>query len=319
MRHPIVHLLALTLLLFPSASRAQPPEDTADVSFRQGTELYRQGQYQAAREALARAFALKQTFDIAAALGFAEIKLEHWRAAATSLAWALRNWAPTGKAASRESAAHWLDVAKTHIATLTILVDRGADVAVDGNAVGKAPLDDSVFVEPGHHVVAAHLGAKTANADVEVPAGATQPVRLALAAASDAVPPTARSRVPVIVLGTVSGVAAAVGIGTLAGFASKMSSVRSQNDAILKAHHSCIANAPNYDAACSTLLSTASAGDKLADASIGLLVSAGVAAGGALLYAFWPQTGHATQSTGGLHITPAASPTGVWVGASGTF
>src|SRR5580692_6113300 len=111
-------LLVLLALAVPPAATAfaQPAgQDAADVRYREGNAAYKQKRYAEAKAAFEDAFRLKHTHDIAANLGFAEIKLELWRDAATHLAFALRNWAPTGKAASRESTVEFLAIAKEKV------------------------------------------------------------------------------------------------------------------------------------------------------------------------------------------------------------
>jgi hypothetical protein len=187
-----VLLILLALAVTPAAtSHAQPAgPDPADVRFREGNAAYKQKRYAEAKAAYEDAFRLKQTHDIAANLGFAEVKLELWRDAATHLAFALRNWPPTGKAASRESAVQFLGVAKEKIATLTITVAVGADVLIDGKPAGTAPLEE-LFVEPGTHTVGAKRdGYEPAEQAVQAEKGKTSAVALTLVPVAPP-PPTA--------------------------------------------------------------------------------------------------------------------------------
>ena len=73
--------------------------------------------------------------------------------------------------------------ARAETGPITIAVDLpGADVVVDGKVVGKSPLEDPVFVEPGHHTIEARLGAKPSTLEGEVAQGGLTPsVRRALA------------------------------------------------------------------------------------------------------------------------------------------
>lgn len=208
-------VLVLALALTPSAtSRAQPvAPDPADVQFREGNAAYHQGRFAEARASYVAAFRIKQTHDIAANLGFAEVKLEQWREAAKHLAFALRNWAPTGKVDSKESAAHWLGLAKQQIVTLTITVDAGAEVLLDGKPVATTA-GEELFVDPGTHTVGARRdGYAPAEQTVQAEKGKAFPVTLVLApsaTATPSAPPPIRPPKAVVVA---SGVLAAVGLG----------------------------------------------------------------------------------------------------------
>jgi hypothetical protein len=165
------------------------------VRYREGNAAYKQKRYAEARTAFEDAFRLKQTHDIAANLGFAEIKLELWRDAATHLSFALRNWAPTGKAASRESAVEFLALAKEKIGTLKITATPGAEVTIDGKPAGAAPVDE-LFADPGTHIVGAKRdGFEPATQSVQAEKGKTLAVTLALVPVAP-LPPTATAPVP---------------------------------------------------------------------------------------------------------------------------
>jgi hypothetical protein len=72
------------------------------------------------------------------------------------------------------------------VAKLTIVVDGGARVLVDGAAVGNAPLGTPVLVDPGNHVVEASLGQRQVRREVSAGKGASLDVTLATAKAFDA-------------------------------------------------------------------------------------------------------------------------------------
>ena len=78
--------------------------------------------------------------------------------------------------------------------------------------------------------------------------------------------------------------------------------------------------ASNQDAGCAGLSSTASLGDAMHDAGVGLMIGAGAAAIGAVGYALWPQARPGTPQAGSLHVAPAGSAgSGAGVIFSGTF
>lgn len=195
MRRSVLLILLSLAIASPATTHAQPAgPDAADVRYRAGNVAFKQKRYVEAKAAYEDAFRLKQTFDIAVNLGFAEMKLELWRDAATHLSFALRNWAPTGKAESRVSAVEYLAAAKEQVATLAVTVTAGAEVMVDGKRMGTAPVEE-LFVDPGTHTIGARRDGYT---QVEQTAlaerGKTLPVALTLVAA--ALPPPSASATP---------------------------------------------------------------------------------------------------------------------------
>jgi hypothetical protein len=110
-----------------------------------------------------------------------------YRDAAEHLAYFLRNqpggWPPAEPAKKMYADA----VAKTGSIQVTVDMTE-AEVVVDGAVVGKAPLADPVFVEPGRHEVEARLGARLSAVEVDCAVGAPKTVSLALAPDGGAAP-----------------------------------------------------------------------------------------------------------------------------------
>jgi PEGA domain/Tetratricopeptide repeat len=164
--------------------------DKADAIFRQGNDLYRLKKYVEAEAAYEEALRLKKVHDIAANLGYAEMRQGKLREAAEHLDFAVRTWPPTGKQDKRQYAVERLAIVKKEVATLTIQVAVSeAEVFVDGVSVGKTPLTGAVFVEPGSRTIEAkHSGYVDARQVLEATKGAEQTVTLALVAAPVATP-----------------------------------------------------------------------------------------------------------------------------------
>jgi hypothetical protein len=131
----------------------------ADEHFRRGKALLKAGQKREAREAYLAALRLKKSYDVAWNLGNLEITLGLYRDAAEHLSFAVRTYAPSGTTADQlEKAKQRLADAKSHVGSLLVSVNvNGAEVFVDGKPVGRAPLEDTVFVEPGSRVIEAKL------------------------------------------------------------------------------------------------------------------------------------------------------------------
>jgi hypothetical protein len=190
---------ALFLLLQGEPLRAQPadvkdvPGETAEMTdkarelYNQGSAALLKGRWGEAHANLLAAWSLKKHHQIAGNLGAAEMQLGRYREAAEHLAYYLRE-APAAKQKERQSAQALLSEARKHIGALTIKVEpAGAEVLVDGAAVGRAPLSGEMFVDPGKRTIEARLeGFKTARATVEVAAGSSREVPLAMMASVEA-------------------------------------------------------------------------------------------------------------------------------------
>ena len=109
-----------------------------------------------------------------------------------------RAWPPNRLAVLAQK----LDAAKRQIGTLTIHVSAdGARVLVDGMEIGRSPLAEDIYVEPGQRTITAELaGHADARALVEARAGSSETLSLTLetlpapvtpATAAPAVPPPA--------------------------------------------------------------------------------------------------------------------------------
>jgi hypothetical protein len=322
MRSICVSLVLVSALATMTATvgHAAPPPGKSDVATDKARELhieadalYAQGQYARARVSYLAAWALKKHWQIAGSLGDTEVKLGLYRDAAEHLAYYMRlspNQPPSPEAQKlfREAC--------SRIGTLLITVDvSGAEVAVDGKVVGNAPLEDPVFVEPGHHTIEARLSAKLVTADLDIAGGGKRTVPIALTATAERTGPS----VPVIVTGAaVAGVALAAGIGFLVGAGSKGSSAQSEAAAIAASGHTCVAGA-SYDARCDGLHSTAATGDTMNRAGIGLLMGAGIVAAGTVVYSLVPRAGATAPRTGTVHVVPALAPGYSGLSFSGTF
>lgn len=327
---PIFHRFIIICALAPALSvpvvaHASPPgkSDVATDKARElhieGNTLHNQGQYARAHASYIAAWSLKRHWQIAGVLGDTEVKLGMYRDAAEHLAYFMRAMpdpSSSDGSVKMDAAKKLYQEARSKIGTLNVKVDiDGAEVVVDGKQVGKAPLEDPVFVEPGHHTIEARLGAKLTAAEVDVTAGAERTIPLSLTA------PPARSgpSTPVIIAGAaITGVGLAVGIGLLAGGASKGSSAQSQREKIEEAGHTCVDGAASYDTRCKDLRSTAAAGDTMNRAGIGLLVGAGVVAAGTVIYALMPRAATPSRS-GALRVVPAISAGYSGLSFSGTF
>ena len=201
--------------LTPGGAHAAPPTGKSDVAtdkarqlHMEGDELYKQGDYERARVSYVAAWALKKNWQLAGSLGDCELKLGFYRDAAEHLAYFLRS-SPTQPPS--DDAMKLYKEAQAKVSRLDISVDLpGADVVVDGKFVGKSPLVDPIFVEPGPHTVELRLGEKLKSFQVDLAKGVPHPMSVALAGSGEYSGP----KLPIILGGAGLGlVALAAGIG----------------------------------------------------------------------------------------------------------
>lgn len=185
------------LAVLGSVAVVQPAlADDADRSFEQGTTALKAGKYEDARHAFEAVWKQRKTHDVAANLALAELQLGKHRDAAEHFAFALRNFPVTGDQAIRKGIEGAFADAKKHVMTLRVIVSiDGAEVTIDRSVVGRSPIADEIFVEPGARTIEARLpGHVTAVQKLEAKQGASDKIELALRPEDQVVPE--RSRLP---------------------------------------------------------------------------------------------------------------------------
>ncbi|WP_437590813.1 PEGA domain-containing protein [Sorangium sp. So ce1000] len=301
----------------------------ADASYRRGLRLYSDKKYVEAEAELESAWELGPTFDAAYNLGNTKYQLKKYREAATYLSFALRNWPRLKTVAKlRPTAEQRLAESRAQVGAVTVTVSiAGAEVLVDGKAVGRAPLEGEVFVDPGEHrVEARHLDYEPASQTVSVAKGGTAEVKLSMAlvkgepqASAGATPdgggsaagataggpvagqppagpvepqplPEKRSWVPVIALGAASVVGLGVGIGTTVASNAASGDAHTHSDAIIRAGAQCVRPEPSWVERCEQVRSDASRADTRGNVARVAFIGAGVLAIGAATYALWPKS-----------------------------
>jgi hypothetical protein len=141
------------------------PTHVGEAEREQARHLYdeaiqsgKRGDYRKAKASLVAAWSLIKTWEIAVNLGSAEMRLGQYRAAAEHLAWGIRDCAakegetypPLVKAKAL------LNEAAGHVGQVKLLADEpGASIFVDDEVVGRSPLSDPLYLEPGDHVITA--------------------------------------------------------------------------------------------------------------------------------------------------------------------
>lgn len=149
--------------------------------YREGNELYDQGKFIEAEARYQEAWNLQRSFDVAGNLGNVELEVQQPRDAAEHLSYALEIF-PLGEAAEKKAfLQRRLSAAKAQIGTLRISVNvEGADVLVDGRLIGRSPLTQQVFVDPGKREIEARRAGVRTSTSLFVAKGSDQHVALTL-------------------------------------------------------------------------------------------------------------------------------------------
>lgn len=319
--------LCIFTCLLSAGGRASADDamtDTARELFVKGARAAEQQRWDQCRAAMLAALAIKQHPQVAGNLAGCELKLKLYRDAAEHLAYFLRELKPDAPREKRANAEAALREAQAKLDTIRLQVStEGAEVRVDGKSVGRTPLRDPIFLEPGTHTIeVAAERASPVSATIESKAGMTRDLWLTLKKEEPVPPPPPppppkRSAVPGVVLGSVAGAALATGIGLMVKRGADRSAARDLSGAISGAHHSCVAGAGNYDARCAALNDTALRAARFHDAGVGVLIGAGAAAAGSVVYFLWPSP--SPKTAGALRVSPEVSATGWGATFSGTF
>ncbi len=158
--------------------------ETAKVTqlFKSGKAAFGRGDMAEAERLFAEAFALRKSSDIAANLGQSELEQQKYRSAAEHFQWALTNLLPSASDAQRRAVETGLARSRTEVGVLRLdIKPDGAEVVVGDQAVGKAPVATSVYVEPGEVIVSVkHDGFVAMDKRVLVGKGTEQAVEVTL-------------------------------------------------------------------------------------------------------------------------------------------
>jgi PEGA domain len=336
-------LLGCAVLLLATTSFAAPG-DRADHLFREGRQAYMRGDFTTAAADQAEAWKLRKSFDIAANLGQAELKLEQYRDAAEHLRYALDHFPASLGEHARHRLSETFDKARARVAELTLQVTPdGAQLFVDKKPAGAAPLGEPIYLEPGMHEVRAELhGYETEQRAFAVRAGETQSLTLALKPASASAPAPTASAPPAattappspstsappdtpppgsqehhglaprtIALITGAGLTA-VSLGVGVGFAVKASSANSDAQDALAGLETqfgaspCLNPTPSAASGCSRVASLRSDRNSANEISTVAFVTSGVfAAATVATFFLWPR--RTASSTAALRFVPALS------------
>ena len=190
----VVGPLVLVLLVQGSSATAQtaaevaPAEDPAVVEagerFDRGVAYYDQGDYGAALAEFLRAYELTDYWGMLYNLGQVSQALERKADALTYFEGYLAGGGGEIAAERRAEVEGQLVRLRSQLAQLRVTVDAdGAEIRVDDEVVGTAPLAEALYLEPGPHVVVArHPDHGSVREEVTLASETTETVALTLIA-----------------------------------------------------------------------------------------------------------------------------------------
>lgn len=163
-------------------SSASPPNagTPSQTEYRAAEKAIAQKDWDTAQAILLRLWNQSHTYDVAGSLGQVEYFRRNYARSARYIAYALANVPPKEDPALIQRLHAALDELRPHVGVAHIVVDQpGADLSINGEAIGVSPLASSVFVEPGTCNVEARLGAdRVATKVLIVSAGGAYDVNL---------------------------------------------------------------------------------------------------------------------------------------------
>lgn len=174
------------LLLAMAASLpalAAPPEtspavtEAARARVKEGIALYGKKKYDRAHAAFLQAYALSKNTTLLINLGLTSLKLGHPLQAAGFF----NRFVKEAKDATPEQKARadkGLADARMALGAIDVMAPEGAEISVDGEVVGRAPLGGPIDVLPGRHEVTSTTTAGTKSETVTVGLGAIAKARL---------------------------------------------------------------------------------------------------------------------------------------------
>lgn len=193
----LVSLTPATLSQFAFAEASDDAETrAARTRFQEGVGHYDKGQYEIARAAFLQAYALKKHPAVLLNLAQSCLKGNHPMEAARYFQQYLRE-VKDPKPESRRDAEKGLADARQKLGRVEVSAPTGAEVFMDEQRVGFAPLSELVDVEPGNHnVKATPPGGKTDSQAFIVAAGQKVSLRLGPSLPAPPLVPVAATSTP---------------------------------------------------------------------------------------------------------------------------
>ncbi len=173
---------------------SDPVTEAARQKYQEGVKAFESGKFEDARSAFLQAYALKRVPAVLLNLGQSEIKSAHYEDGGNHLQQFIRDH-KTATPDQITAAQNGIADAKKRTGFLVVIVNAvGADLSVDGVAIGKSPLLDPYFIKPGKHVVYATYQGAGGTTAVDVQKGIATSASITLAVTTPV--PTQTTPVP---------------------------------------------------------------------------------------------------------------------------
>ena len=305
--------------------------------YKKAQSAFEAGDFEQARGLFLQANAIQPRAEIALGLGQTEFELKRYRDCAEHLDFAIHNLGPNVSEAVFAQAKRALAEAKAQVAVLNVATQRnGAEITVDGKPVGTAPLSLPVYLEPGAHEIAAHLGQNGITRPVAMQAGEESSINLTFASQGTqdespwssgapratsrdpAVQPAApepsqtRSLVPVVIGGAVFLASATAAVLFRIDSESQFNDADALMAKLGRTGCPSVANAAD----CAALATANKNGDRSRNWSTAAIVVAGGSLLGTIAYWYWPAPGTKTSAAASKRVRLGA---GIAPNASGIF
>jgi hypothetical protein len=301
--------------------------DRAAALYDEGVVAFRKSKLAEARAAFLAAWALKQHWQIAANLADCELQLGRFRDAAEHAMYYAKN-APADRS---DRAAQLFADASTKVATLRIDAQPdGTEILVDARSIGRAPMGEPVFLDPGEHTITARVpGRPDVVRKLSLLAGHSDKLQVRVDAAAVSLPPpplrppSEGLYVPALVTGgAVSGAGLIAGIVFTVVANGKSSDAASLRSALVSSSGPSACNAATVGSQttegkdCQEIVSLRGERDTFSNAAFWSFVGAGVVGAGTLVYAL---AGPRKKSAVGLQAFPVLSSAGGGMLVQGTW
>ena len=270
------------------------------------------------RQLLLEAWHLRQTYDVAAALGQAEAELGDYVAATRYVSFAVRHFVPgESEQALRDMKAR-LATLKCRVGTVRVSVEpEGAELHIDGARSPEAPFGPEVYVAAGMHLVEAEFAGARAKQYVHAAPGEDVTIHLVVSPRPPATQRRPRTPVaqegragngerpiaPVVVGGAVTLVSLGLGIGFQVVARARKSDLE-QLFRSLPAGNACSPSSA-LASECAELHDRATRVDSARNASYAAFAVAGAAALGTTLYWVLSSPNRGLASGRALMVLPA--------------
>ena len=152
--------------------------EAAKQRFGEGVKHYAKKRYDRALASFLQAYALTKNPAILFNLGITSVKLGNPLNAVHFFEQFLRD-ASTATPEQRARAESAIARARESLGSVEIIAPDGADIAIDGEPIGRAPLAAPVAVQPGDHTITITTAAGAKLANVDVKAGMVSRIKLA--------------------------------------------------------------------------------------------------------------------------------------------